>query len=134
MSTQVLTPHASAPPEKKSPSVPIEVLVIALGDSIVVYPSNLRIRWGYEGTIVWHLATDNSLLDFAKPGVVFFDGDAPFGQVTSDKHGECQLSMKNMDPSSKKTGTQFHYNVVLSGPSGKTLKFDPTVENDPPTP
>jgi hypothetical protein len=133
MSTQVLTPHASAPPDKKSPFLPIEVLVIALGDSIVVYPSNLRIRWGYEGTIVWHLAT-NEALDFAKPGVVFDDVDAPFGPVTSDKPGQCQLSLKNTDPGSKKTGTQFRYNIALSDPSGKTLKFDPVVENDPPTP
>jgi hypothetical protein len=136
MSTEVLTPHASAPPEK-SPFLPIEVLVIVLGESVVVYPSNLRIPWGYEGTIVWNLASNDSRLEFAKPGVVFLNDDAPFGQPTNDKPGQCQLSVTNIDTNSGKTGTQFHYNlqfVVTGSPSSKILKFDPTVENDPPTP
>ena len=134
MSTEVLTPGTSAPPVE-SLFLPIEVLVIALGKSVVVYPSNLRIPWGYEGTIVWHLVSDDTSFTFADPPLSFVDGDtAPFGQPVLDASLDTfKVPVTNTDPNPEKTGIQFRYDLQFAT-GGKVRRFDPTVENDPPTP
>jgi len=49
------------------------------------------------------------------------------------KGAEALGERTNIDPSDKKTGIQFHYDLQLAN-GAPVKRFDPTVENDPPTP
>ncbi|MGH9422609.1 MAG: hypothetical protein ACRD3J_21715, partial [Thermoanaerobaculia bacterium] len=106
---------------------PLQVLVIAF-DNVVVFPMNLTIPFGYNGTIVWTLSGAGGL-EFTEPGVQFNEA-APYTVQSVGPH-TIQAAVSNNNPNV--TGTPFAYTLFFTD-EGKTTEFDPTVENDSPPP